>query len=81
LENPAPATGLQLVAPHGSLTVLFAAVFVFPLSLVKCTQFLIPLRFEGVGDQPIFRIDAHIPALREVGFVPNPLDLLFPEAI
>lgn len=51
------------------------------LSLTQGDQLLFPSSLQFASNQAIFRLDALIPALSQVGFVGCPPDLLFPMAL
>src|SRR4051794_32968148 len=61
--------------------VLLATLFVVMLSIAHGSQLLVPVRFERIGNESVFRINTHISALCEVRLVPGTLNVLFSQPI
>ena len=68
-EECAPLLCAQLV------TICLAPVFIFLLRLGQRAQFVVPIGFEGIGHQPVVRIDAEVTVLSEFGLVSCSLDV------
>jgi len=62
-------------------TVLFTALFVLLLSFAQCPQLLVPVGFKRISNQPVFRVDTHVSALCQFGFVPGPFHVLLSQTI
>jgi hypothetical protein len=42
---------------------------------LQCAQRLVPVGFEGVGDEPVVRVDCEVPAAGEVGVLAGSFDV------
>src|SRR5438552_2024050 len=74
---------------HYLLTLLRAEHAAFSVALMRivllgrgeCTQFAVPLRLQGIGDQAVVRIDVEVASLSKLRFVPRTLHLLAPHTV
>jgi hypothetical protein len=51
------------------------------LNFVQSTQFVVPFRFEDIGNQSIRGIDVHVAALRQITVIAGALDLFAAQAV
>jgi len=61
--------------------ILYTLVFASLLGFLQLSQLVVPVCLQGVSDQTVIGIDAHITDSRQLGFVARPLDLLLSQLI
>src|SRR6516164_6955870 len=72
-------TGTLMVAD--CRPILFVLLLILLLGGIQGPKFVVPLRFQGIGYQPVRRVDVQVASLRQVGFIPGSLDLLFTQTV
>src|SRR5258708_7210471 len=61
--------------------IIFALLLILLLGGIECAQFIVPVRLERIGYQPIRRIDVKVASLSEFGLIPGALNLLLAQTI
>jgi hypothetical protein len=62
-------------------TIILALAFILGLRIAECTQLLIPVSFQRIGDQTIGGIDVKIATPREIGLISRLFDFFVAQAV
>src|SRR6516165_11265612 len=72
-------TGTLLFADRS--LILFVLLLVLLLGGIQGPKFVVPLRFQRIGYQPVRRVDVQVASLRQVSFIAGSLHLLFTQTV
>src|SRR6516162_4169490 len=72
-------TGTLLFADRS--LILFVLLLVLLLGGIQGPKFVVPLRFQRIGYQPVRGVDVQVASLRQVSFIAGSLHLLFTQTV